>query len=191
MDTAAPVEKRTRVHNFIEFIASGRATQGLVEALSQAEEQVKTLSADVASMEAAKDHAFTPPPRAWIADRVAKLNDGLAQRTEKSAPALRRLTGAVTLTPEKPQVGRPYYRAACTFESLNLLIADGGSNLLHWWSRRELKPRRLPSARTLAAIRRARASRTRTTARYLVRPRTRVRNPRAKLPAKIRGRARG
>ena len=125
----------SRVHNFIEFIASGRATQGLVEALSQAEAQVKTLSADVASMEAAKDHAFTPPPRAWIADRVAKLNDVLAQRTEKSALALRRLTGAVTLTPEKPEVGRAYYRAACRFETLNLLIADGGSNLLHWWTR--------------------------------------------------------
>jgi site-specific DNA recombinase len=54
----------TRVHNFIEFIAAGRATAGLADALGQAEQQVKTLSADVQSMEAAKDHAFTPPPRA-------------------------------------------------------------------------------------------------------------------------------
>jgi hypothetical protein len=34
----------TRVHNFIEFIASGRATPTLADALSQAEEQVKSLS---------------------------------------------------------------------------------------------------------------------------------------------------
>jgi DNA invertase Pin-like site-specific DNA recombinase len=65
----------TRVHNFIEFIASGRATAALADALGQAEEQVKTLKADVASMASAADHAFTPPPRAWIADRVKHLND--------------------------------------------------------------------------------------------------------------------
>ena len=53
----------TRVHNFIEFITSGRATPTLADALSQAEEQVKSLSADIQSMEAAQDHAFTPAPR--------------------------------------------------------------------------------------------------------------------------------
>jgi len=130
----------TRVHNFIEFIASGRATPGLADALGQAEEQVKKLSADVTSMESAKDHAFTPPPRAWIEDRITKLNDLLAKRTEKSALAFRRLTGAVTLTPKQPQVGRPYFQAACKFDSLNLLLADGGSNLLQWWRRRESNP---------------------------------------------------
>src|SRR5688572_30731032 len=90
----------TRVHNFIEFIASGRATAGLADALADAEKQVKQLKADVASMESAKDHAFTPPPEAWIAERLKKLNQLLAQRTEKSALALRRLTGPVTLTPQ-------------------------------------------------------------------------------------------
>ncbi|HEX2879850.1 MAG TPA: hypothetical protein VHO25_09995, partial [Polyangiaceae bacterium] len=97
---------------------------------------VKGLTADVASMEAAKDHAFTPPPKAWIVDRIAKLHEVLAKRTEQSALALRRLTGPVTLTPQTPEVGRPYFRASCKFDSLNLLVAEGeGSNLLHWWSR--------------------------------------------------------
>jgi hypothetical protein len=101
--------------NFIEFIATGRATPALADALSQAEEQVKTLKGDVASMESAQRDVFTPPPRAWIADRVRQRNDLLSGRTEKSALALRRLTGPVTLTPEKPDVGRPY----CKFDSLN------------------------------------------------------------------------
>jgi site-specific DNA recombinase len=126
----------TRVHNFIEFIASGRATPTLADALSQAEEQVKSLWADIQSMEAAKDHAFTPPPRAWITALIGKLNHLLATRTEKSALALRRLTGAITLSPQKPEVGRPYYQARCKFDALNLLVEDGGSNLLHWWRRR-------------------------------------------------------
>ena len=47
--------------------------------------------------------ALTPPPRAWIAERVKYLNALLANRTEKSALALRRLTGPVTLTPEEPE----------------------------------------------------------------------------------------
>ena len=131
----------TRVHNFIEFIASGRATPALAEALVQAEKHVKSLQTDVASMESAQDHAFTPPPRAWIADRTRNLNQLLVQRTEASALALRRLTGPVTLTPEKPEVGRPYFRVRCKFDSLNLLeVADGGSNLLQWWRRRESNP---------------------------------------------------
>lgn len=72
----------TRVHNFIQFIARGRATPALAEALPQAEEQVKSLRVEVESMSSAKQEAFTPPPRAWIAARVRKLNELLAQRTE-------------------------------------------------------------------------------------------------------------
>ncbi|MBK8998852.1 MAG: recombinase family protein [Myxococcales bacterium] len=126
----------TRVHNFVEFVASGRATGALADALAQAEEQVKTLTADIASMQTASEHVFTPPPKAWIADRIRKLNDLLGERTEGSALALRRLTGPVTLTPENPEVGRPYFRVRCKFESLNLLeVAEVGSNSLHWWSR--------------------------------------------------------
>ena len=125
----------TRVHNFVEFVASGRATGALADALAQAEEQVKTLTADIASMETASEQVFTPPPKAWIADRIRKLNELLGERTEGSALALRRLTGPVTLTPQKPEVGRPYFQVHCKFESLNLLqVAEGGSNSLHWWS---------------------------------------------------------
>ncbi len=131
----------TRVHNFVEFVASGRATPALADALAQAEGQAKTLRADIASMEAAKDDFFTPPPRAWIADRIQQLNQLLGQRTEASALALRRLTGAVTLKQENPEVGRAYFRVSCRFRALNLLrVADGGSNSLQWWRRRESNP---------------------------------------------------
>ena len=62
---------------------------------------------------------------------MRQLNDLLSARTEESALALRRLTGPVTLTPEKPDVGRPYFRVNCKFDSLNLCVAEGSSNLLH------------------------------------------------------------
>jgi site-specific DNA recombinase len=138
----------TRVHNFVEFVASGRATPALADALAQAEEQVKSLRADVASLESSKTDLFTPPPRAWIETQIKELNKLLSQRTEASALALRRLTGPVTLTAESPEVGRSYFRASCRFQALNLLrVADGGSNSLHWWRRRESNPgpRRLPA----------------------------------------------
>ena len=115
---------------------SARSNIGTTRA--QAEDQVKTLKAEVASMASASEHTFTPPPRAWIADRVKHLNALLATRTEQSALALRRLTGSVTLHPENPEVGRAYFRVRCRVDSLNLLqVADGSSNLLHWWRRRE------------------------------------------------------
>lgn len=78
-------------------------------------------------------HAFTPPPRASIEDRITKLNELVATRTEKSALALRRLTGAVR--PKTTEVGRPYSQAACWFDSLNLLLAEESSNSLQWWTR--------------------------------------------------------
>jgi hypothetical protein len=74
------------------------------EALAQAEAEVKSLQADVASMESAQDYAFRPPPRAWIVDRVRNLNQLLAKRTEASALALRTLTG-----PRHAHAGEPSY----------------------------------------------------------------------------------
>jgi hypothetical protein len=45
---------------------------------------------------------------------------------------------------ERPEVGRPYFRVRCKFDSLNLLqVADGGSNSLQWWTR--LQPIRTAS----------------------------------------------
>jgi DNA replication protein DnaC len=80
------------------------ATPTLADALSQAEDQVKSLSADIQSMEAAKDHATTPRLDHRPHRQARHL---LATRTEKSALALRRLTGAITLSPQKPKVARP------------------------------------------------------------------------------------
>jgi len=139
----------TRVHHFIEFIARGKAPTALADALADAEGRVKTLKVDVLSLEAARVEAFEPPPEAWIADRLAHLEDVLALRTEQSALALRRLLGNVKMTPQKPEVGRSYYTLTCAFQALNLLdlVKDAGnvgqavgSNLLQWWRAEYSKP---------------------------------------------------
>ena len=66
---------------------------------------MKSLSADIQSMEAAKDHA-SRRHRAWITNRIGKLNHLLATRTDGSALALRRLTGPITLSPKKARGGQ-------------------------------------------------------------------------------------
>lgn len=145
----------TRLHNFIEFIADGRATLSITDALETEEKKSKSLKQDVESLESAKNQAFQPPPREWIEHCLGDLKHLLEQRTEKSALTLRRLTGPITLTPKKPQVGREYYHAQCKFKSFALLeeglalkkletetpekqqplsLWDNGSNSLMWWT---------------------------------------------------------
>ena len=113
--------RRDAPHNFIELIAAGRATAGLADPLAQAEAQVKALSEDVTSLESARGDTFAAPSRAWIAERIAGL------------------TGAITLTPRRPEVGRPCMVAACKVHSLEFL-AEPGSNSFQWWRRRESNP---------------------------------------------------
>jgi DNA invertase Pin-like site-specific DNA recombinase len=87
----------TRVHNFVEFVASGRATPALADALAQAEEQTKTLRADIANLESAKDDLFTPPPRAWIVDRVQTCRSSTS--SSPSAPRRQRWRCAASRDP--------------------------------------------------------------------------------------------
>ena len=123
-----------RVHNFIEFIAEGRTTKGLVDALEQAEKNLEELKADLTSLQQAKDSLFEPPPKEWVGHRLTDVKTVLEKRTEKSALLLRDYLGSVTLHPEKPDIGKPYYRATSKVSTVPLLdTADRGSNSLQWW----------------------------------------------------------
>ncbi len=132
----------TRAHNFIEFIAEGKATEGLSAALEQAEIKAKELKKDLEALEQSKEAAFTPPPKEWIQHKLQNLSEVLARKTENSALVMRRLIGKVTLTPKKPEVGKPYYHAKTKIKSLALLDdPEKGANSLQIWRRRESNPR--------------------------------------------------
>ena len=71
-----------------------------------------------------------------------------ASPRNSSALLLRKLLGTVKLEPAQGDIGRPYYRAVSNLEILPLLeenledrppsaSAEGGSNSLRWWRRRE------------------------------------------------------
>jgi hypothetical protein len=98
----------TRLHNFIEFIASGRATPSITNAI-ETEEKKSKLYQDIQGLESANSQAFDPPPVEWIEHFLTNLKQLLNERTEKSAIVLRQLTGPITLKPKKPEVGREYY----------------------------------------------------------------------------------
>ncbi|TFH42732.1 MAG: hypothetical protein E4H01_13070 [Lysobacterales bacterium] len=64
----------------------------------------------------------------------------LERRVQKSAMLLRKILGPITLTPTKPEVGRPYYRAHSNLDVLAVLeedpesdLSDAVSNCLRKW----------------------------------------------------------
>ncbi len=141
-------EKRC-IHNFVEFVAEGRSSRALAEALAESERKVDELKVDVEALRKSRDAVFQAPPLAWIEERIATLQATLEKRTTQSALVLRKLLGTVQLQPTQGDIGKPYYRATSTLQPLALLepgentnpkwavrgmTSDGGSNSLRWWS---------------------------------------------------------
>ena len=93
--------------------------------------------------EIAAKSVFRAPPAEWVAHRLQKVDELLESATERSALLLRKVLGAVKLTPITPEVGRSYYQAETAVEVLALLdeASDDGSNSLQQWRRGELNPR--------------------------------------------------
>ena len=127
----------TRIHRFVEFIASAKATASIATALEEAEGRAETLKTELGCLESCKKDVFEPPPREWLAHKIDNIQGVLEQKTEKSALLLRKLTGKITLTPKTPEVGRPYYHAKSRLKSFALLGQAEGSIWLKWRRRRE------------------------------------------------------
>jgi len=95
-----------------------------------------------------REKVFQAPPVEWIEDRLARMQEVLERRTDRSALFLRSLLGKIRLEPAPGEIGRPYYVARTSLDALALLEPppgqddpDGGSNSLRWWRRRESNPR--------------------------------------------------
>jgi len=111
----------------------------------ETERRVDALTDEVDSLSRSREKIFCPPPIEWIKERVSKLQDVLQQRTARSAQALRGILGPITMELVTPDIGRPFYRALTSIDVLALTEppsgAEGGSNPLRRWRRRELNPR--------------------------------------------------
>ena len=91
------------------------------------------------------EKVFQPPAIERVKDRLENLQEVLHNRTARSARTLRDLLGPIRLELVTPDIGRPFYRAITTLDALALIEppsgAEGGSNSLQRWRRRELNPR--------------------------------------------------
>ncbi len=124
----------SRLHNFIEFVAQGRAPKSIVDAMEEAERNITDLKKDLEGLEKSKDSFFEPPPKEWIESKLEDVKSILEKRTEKSALLLRDYLGTVKLTPKKPEVGKSYYHAESKVQSFALLDEAKGSNILRMWT---------------------------------------------------------
>jgi len=138
--------EQRRMANFVDFIGEGRGSQALAKALVETERRVESLTAEVDGLRRSREKVFRTPPVEWIRDRLASLQEILEHRTAKSAQALRSILGPIQMELVTPDIGRPFYRAVTTLDALALTEAppagaEGGSNSLQRWRRRELNPR--------------------------------------------------
>jgi site-specific DNA recombinase len=133
-----------RLANFVEFIGEGRGSQALGKALVETERRVEALTEEVDSLNRSREKIFRPPPVEWISERLGDIQSVHEQRTARSAQMLRSLLGPIRLELQTPDIGRPFYSAVTTLDALALIEtpsdqsgAEGGSNSLQRWRRRE------------------------------------------------------
>ena len=140
--------EQRRMANFVDFIGEGRGSQALAKALVETERRVESLAEEVDGLSRSRDKVFRTPPTEWIQERLGKVQQLLEHRTAHSAQVLRDLLGPIRLDPVPADIGSPFYRATTTLDALALIEtppdqsgAEGGSNSLQRWRRRELNPR--------------------------------------------------
>ncbi len=136
--------EQRRVANFIEFVAEGRGSRALADALTASEKRLEDFRLDLDALRRSRHEVFSAPPREWLAERMMTMQTVLERRTQRSALLLRKLLGTIRMEPVTPEIGRPYYRALSDLDALAIVEIDPdspdsepGSNSLQWWRRRE------------------------------------------------------
>jgi hypothetical protein len=136
--------EQRRVANFIEFVAEGRGSRALADALTASEKRLEDFRLDLDALRRSRHEVFSAPPREWLAERMMTIQTVLERRTQRSALLLRKLLGTIRMEPVTPEIGRPYYRALSDLDALAIVEIDpdspdseSGSNSLQWWRRRE------------------------------------------------------
>ena len=69
----------------MEFIAEGRATKAVAEALASAEKRVESLKDEIEHLESSRNSVFRAPTRDWLRQHVGTVQEVLERRTHRSA----------------------------------------------------------------------------------------------------------
>ena len=137
-----------RLMNFIEFIAEGRKSSALSKALEETERRVNALQTELNGLRNTKDRLFETPPIEWIEAKLEDTKSLLQKNIAQSGEALRKFLGPITLKAVYPDIGKPYFVASSSIDTITLLEnspshsdAEGGSTTLRWWRWRGSNPR--------------------------------------------------
>jgi site-specific DNA recombinase len=119
-ETELTAEER-RLSNFVDFIGEGRGSRTLAHALLETEHKVDALREELNGLRRSREKVFQTPPREWIEERLACVNEILERNTDRSGPVLRNFIGQLRLEPTHGDIGRPYYVARTSLNTLALL----------------------------------------------------------------------
>ena len=113
---------------------------------------MNTLQSELDGLRETHDKVFQAPPFDWIEERLAELNNVLRQNTVQSVEALRQVLGPIQMEATYPELGKPYYTAHSSINTLAIIdnpneskVSQKSSDTLRWWAR-------LECSRTLSRI---------------------------------------
>ena len=88
-----------------------------------------------------QDRLFETPPIEWIEAKLENVKALLQKNFAQSGEALRQFLGPITFKAVYPDIGKPYFVAKNSIDTIALLEntpsendADGGSTTLRWWT---------------------------------------------------------
>jgi len=119
-ETELNAEQR-RLANFVDFIGEGRGSRTLAQALLDTERKVDALKEELEGLRRSRDKVFQTPPREWVEERLTQLQDVLQRNPDRSGLILRSFLGPLRLDPTRGDIGRPYYTARTSLNTLALL----------------------------------------------------------------------
>ena len=112
--------------------------------MEEAERRVNSQQAELNGLRNTRDKIFRTPPIKWIEAKLENIKALLEKNLAHSSEALRQLLGPVTLQAVYPDIGKPYYVAHSSIDTIALLEnppsdigAEEGSTTLRWWARTE------------------------------------------------------
>jgi hypothetical protein len=114
-------KQRQMLDNLVGYIAQGRHSKAVVEALAECEKKVEQLATDLEFLRKCHTRLFKAPPKEWIEERVSQIKEVLELKTEGSALLLRKLFGKIMAEPVETEDGLRYLKARTKLQCLSLL----------------------------------------------------------------------
>ena len=109
--------------------------------MEETERRVNSQQAELNGLRNTRDKIFRTLPIEWIEAKLENIKALLEKNLAHLSEALRQLLGAVTLQAVYPEIGKPYYVAHSSIDTIALLEnppsdigAEEGSTTLRWWT---------------------------------------------------------